>query len=168
MRIRGFAGVLIAATVACRSGTPATDVAVAQLLRSSDRLAVYNAGAKAYRAEAYPKARRLWRHAAELGDHEAASNLGFLLYYGLGGVTDSAEAAAYWRRAMAQGDAEAHRHVAQAILDGDLRLGQVEEAYGHALAAQRRASRPNELVGAQVARDAEQLANGPKGDLSEE
>lgn len=159
---------MIVAGLACSSDRAGTDVKVAQLLLSSDRVAVYDAGVAAYRRKEYSTARRLWRRAAELGDHEAASNVGFLLYHGLGGEADSTAAIAFWRRAMAQGDAEAHRHVAQAIQDGDLRLGQVEEAYGHALAAERLASRPDEVAGAGVARDAEELANRLKAELSPE
>src|SRR5437763_5595580 len=137
MRIRTLGIVLVVTGVACSSDRAAADTKVAQLLRSSDRMAVYDAGVVAYRRKEYPAARRLWRHAAELGDHDAASNLGFLLYYGRGGEADSIAAIAFWRRAMAQGDAEAHRHVAQAILDGEKRLGGLQDAYGHALAAQR-------------------------------
>jgi TPR repeat protein len=139
---------------------------MARLLRSTDRVAVYDAGVKAYRAKTYPQARRLWQRAAQLGDHDAESNLGFLFYYGLCGAADSVAARAFWKQAMAQGIAEAHRHVAQAILDGDLRLGSIEDAYGHARAAEQLASRPGDLDGRAVARDADELAMRIKPRLS--
>ena len=58
---------------------------------------------------------------------------------------------------MALGDAEAHRHVAQAIVDGDARLGSETEAYGHALAARALALRGSEVAGEGVAEDADVL-----------
>jgi TPR repeat protein len=93
------------------------------LLHSTDAVAVYDAGVDRYRDKDYASARLLWRHAAGLGGREAASNMGFLLYYGLGGAPDSAEAGRFWRAAAKRGDPEAHRHLAQAIWDGDRRLG---------------------------------------------
>jgi TPR repeat protein len=127
MRIASALFLLLVA-IGCRRNERQPTGSIAALLHSKDRVAVYDAGVDAYQRKEYGMARELWRHAAELGDHNAASNLGFLLYYGLGGVADSAKAVAYWRTAMAQGDAEAHRHVAQAIQDGDVRLGSEAEA----------------------------------------
>jgi TPR repeat protein len=148
---------LIAAVVACRraESTPASDLGA--LLRSTDRVAVYDAGVAAYRAKDYAVARRLWERASELGDREAAANVGYLLYHGFGGPPDSAGALRRWREAMRAGDAEAHRHVADAALNGDARFGTVLDAYAHAVAADLLARRPGELGGESVAADARRI-----------
>ena len=157
IRIRASTLLLLFVALSCRhSGGHAADT-VAVLLQSRDRVAVYDAGVEAYQRKEYGTARKLWQRAAELGDHNAASNLGFLLYYGLGGAADSVQGIAYWQQAMARGDAEAHRHVAQAIIDGDRSLGSEPEAYGHALAARALALRDSEIAGDGVARDADTL-----------
>jgi len=123
-------------------------------------------GCSGVSSEEFSEARQLWRRAADLGDHSAASNIGFLLYYGYGGPADSAGARAYWTRAVAQGDAEAHRHIADAILDGDAYLGTDAEAYGHALAASHLARLPGELEGRGVAADANRLVRKLQSRLS--
>ena len=145
--------VLLFASACGRDDRPTAE-SVDAVLHSRDRVAVYDAGVDAYRRKDYGVARELWQRALALGDHNAASNLGFLFYYGLGGAADSARGIAYWRAAMARGDAEAHRHVAQAIVDGDARLGSETEAYGHALAARALALRGPEIAGEGVAADA--------------
>jgi TPR repeat protein len=157
LRIQASTFFLILLTFGCQRKDGAATDSVALLLHSRDRIAVYDAGVDAYRRKEYRTARELWQRALELGDHNAASNLGFLFYYGLGGAADSSRGIAYWQQAMAQGDAEAHRHVAQAIVDGDRRLGSTIEAYGHAVAARALALRASELDGKGVAQDAEIL-----------
>jgi TPR repeat protein len=142
---------------ACGSPREANTDSVAVTLLSSDTETVYNAGVDAYRAKRFALARALWRRAADLRVHRAESNLGFLLYYGYGGPADSGLAAEYWRRAMTAHDAEAHRHVAEAILQGDARLGSLVDAYGHAIAARTLAKRAGQEGDEQVARDAQRL-----------
>ena len=138
------------------SCAPAAD-SLDKLLQSDDRAAVYNAGVEAYRAERYAVARQLWQRAVDLGSHEAASNLGFLVYHGYGGPPDSLAGAAHWQQAMTRRNAEAHRHVAQAILDGDERLGTLAEAYSHAVAALALARGPRAVDSDGIDRDAQQL-----------
>ena len=146
-------------------GVPVNDSAVTKALQSTDTVTVYNAGVEAYRAKQYEKARALWRHAADLGDHTAESNLGFLLYHGYGGPPDSGLATEYWRRAMIAQDAEAHRHVAEAILGGDVHLGTAVDAFSHALASSTIASHPGQLAGDQVGRDAKRLVDSLSASL---
>ena len=150
-------GVLAMTGIGCGRRSASTDASLATVLQSTDSEAVYNAGVAAYRRKQFETARAVWRHAADLRDHTAESNLGFLLYYGHGGPPDSALAAEYWRRAMVAGDAEAHRHVAEAILAGDTRFGTSSDALSHALAASTIAARPGQLAGDQVRRDAKRL-----------
>lgn len=142
-------------SLACRKHAPAAEVEAA--LRSTDTVAVYNAGVDAYRARDFALARVLWRHAADLGAHEAETNLGFLMYYGYGGPADTAQAIAYWQSAMAHLDAAAHHQMAQAILAGNDRLGSDLEAYSHLAAARILAQRPNQLAADLIVRDADQL-----------
>lgn len=154
--VRTRAVLFALATGACVGGHDRPSV-LDTLLVSTDSVAVYDAGVEAYRAKRFEVARALWRRAADLHDHAAESNLGFLLYYGHGGPPDSALAAEYWRRAMQGRAAEAHRHVAQAILDGDLRFGQSIDAVSHAVAANAIARRDGQFAGEVVAREATQL-----------
>ena len=166
VRIQASALLLLLFAPSCWRNDDRSADSTAVLLHSTDRVAVYDAGVDAYRRKEYAAARELWQHAVELGDHNAASNLGFLLYHGWGGAPDSVRAIAYWQAAMAQGDAEAHRHVAQAIMDGDRRLGSESEAYAHALAARVLAPREPEVAGAEVAHDADELVNRIRSRLS--
>lgn len=147
---------LAALAVSChRSRTTTYDVEA--LLHSRDTVAIYDAGVDAYRAAQFDDARRLWSRTADLGGHEAESNLGFLLYYGYGGAADTGAALQYWQRAMAHLNAEAHHHVAQAIIDGNARLGSDIEAYSHLVAARLLAARPGALEGKAILRDANAL-----------
>jgi hypothetical protein len=156
MRLPTLAQLASVVLFACAPSTDGPDH-VELLLQSTDRVAIYDAGVRAFRTRNFVNARALWRRAADLGDHSAASNLGYLLYNGHGGPADSAEARTYWTRAIEQGDAEAHRHVADAILDGDRHLGDTVDAYAHALAARQLAQLPGELDGRGVAADANRL-----------
>jgi hypothetical protein len=143
--------------LACARAEPAPSTSDAALMRSGDPAAVHDGGVAAYRAKDYARARRLWRRAADLGDPDAASNLGFLLYHGWGGPADSAGAEALWRGAMARGQAEAHRHAADAGAAGDGRFGGPADAYAHAVAAEVLALRPGARPDSGVARDAREL-----------
>ena len=151
-------GLLFFAAVTCSQSRGHSSDRIDSLVASTDSVAIYNAGVEAFVAKDYADARVLWRRALELGVPQTRSNLGYLLYYGLGGSADSANGIRLWREAMNEGDAEAHRHVAQAILDGNAELGTLVDAYGHALAARELAKRPVEYAGDQVARDADKLA----------
>lgn len=165
VRIAHILLVCIVLAACGRGGAQAADGTDALLL-SSDRVAVYNAGVDAYRAKRYDVARRLWRRASDLGDRDAPSNLGFLFYHGLGGPPDSAVGRLFWREAMANGQDEAHRHVAQAILDGDTTLGTLADAYSHAVAARRLADGPEALKRSGVGRDAAELLAQLRGRLA--
>ena len=147
---------LVLLTLGCNRGRE-DNASPERLLQSTDATAIYDAGVEHYQAEDYAAARRLWRRAADLGTREAASNLGYLLYYGFGGAPDSAEGGRFWQAAAAQGDAEAHRHLAQAIWNGDHRLGSEVNGYAHALAAHHLGRHTSQLDGNAVADDAEPL-----------
>ena len=83
-----------------------------------------------------------------------------------GGPPDSGAGRLLWREAMGKREAESHRHVAQAILDGDRELGTLAEAYAHAVAARALAREPGELNGAGVERDAGEVLRRLRGRLS--
>ncbi len=80
MRVTALTGFVVLTIAGCDRARPPDARDADRLLRSSDRIAVYDAGVAAYRAKDYALARR------------------------------------FWRQAMTGGNAEAHRHVAQAIL----------------------------------------------------
>ena len=61
------------------------------------------------KAERAAQAERERRAKAEQGDANAQYNLGFMYYYGQGVNKDKAEAAKWYRKAAAQGDADAKR-----------------------------------------------------------
>ena len=165
MRPGRCTGSFVLLALGCHS--PSTSEAkLERLLTSTDAVAVYDAGVERYQVNDYAAARRLWRRAAELGGREAASNLGYLLYYGHGGSPDSVEAGRFWRAAAARGDAEAHRHLAQAIWDGDLRLGSEADGYAHALAAEHLARHTAQLEAEAVANDAAAVVGRFRGKLS--
>lgn len=164
---RQLAVALLLASVACATtGTSFGEQQHAALLRSTDRVALYDAGVDAFRTQRHAAARALWRRAADLGHREAASNLGFLLYHGFGGPPDSASARALWNRAMKANTAEAHLHVARAILNGDRVLGTLAEGCSHAVAAGALSRTPDQLAGSAVALDATALVATCRGLLT--
>jgi TPR repeat protein len=79
----------------------------------------YNLGVAAYRMKDYASARQHWTKAIkEDGDTTARNNLGYLLYYGLGGDADKARAISLWTQAAQTGDRESQWHLGQAFEDG--------------------------------------------------
>lgn len=154
--MRRLATVAAALFASCRGGDRAA-AASDSLLHSTDSVAVYDAGVEAFKRKDYASARRFWKHAMELGDHNAESNLGYLLYYGLGGEADSLIGADLWRDAARRGDAEAHVHLARVIADGDAGAGTMLEAYSHAVAAEILAAQSRDDADAAVGRDASAL-----------
>jgi TPR repeat protein len=164
LRNQMLCGLLILTQTGCasRRSAPVDSTAI---LTSIDRVAVYDAGVDAFRAKRYDLARRYWKRAIELGDRDASSNLGYLLYYGFGGAPDSAAGRHYWQQAMAQRQPESHRHVAQAIVDGDRTLGDLSDAFSHAVAAKGLANAAGTRDAA-VARDADALISKLQPQLS--
>ncbi|HEX5737881.1 MAG TPA: hypothetical protein VFY22_05175 [Hydrogenophaga sp.] len=78
----------------------------------------YNKGVEAYRAKDYTSARQHWAMALPLGHSSAENNLGYLLYYGLGGDAEQERAVALWRKAAFAGHSEAQWHLGHAYQDG--------------------------------------------------
>ena len=79
----------------------------------------YNLGVNAYQAKNYVVAREQWSKAIEAGDTSALNNLGYLLYFGLGGTPDSTRAVALWKRAATAGHSEAQWHLGYAYETGN-------------------------------------------------
>lgn len=79
----------------------------------------YNRGVSAYRSKNYAAAREHWAKAIAV-EHErsAKNNLGYLLYYGLGGEADINQAISLWTQAAEAGDRESQWHLGQAAEDG--------------------------------------------------
>jgi TPR repeat protein len=78
----------------------------------------YNRGVEAYRVNDYAKARVHWTNASVAGDPSAENNLGYLLYYGLGGDADASRAVLLWEKAAYAGHPEAQWHLGHAFEDG--------------------------------------------------
>lgn len=89
----------------------------------------YNMGVFAYRTHDYAGARHQWRRAVEEGEVAALNNLGYLLYEGLGGEPDQAQAVALWRQAALLQHSEAQWHLGQAFEDGTGIPRNLVEAY---------------------------------------
>jgi len=89
----------------------------------------YNRGVDAYRAKDYESARALWAPEVAKGNASAENNLGYLLYYGLGGPSDQARAVSLWRKSALAGHPEAQWHLGVAYADGEALVRSTVEAY---------------------------------------
>jgi TPR repeat protein len=89
----------------------------------------YNRGVDAYRAKDYESARALWSIEVAKGNVHAENNLGYLLYYGLGGEADKQRGVALWRKAAEAGMAESQWHLASAFHDGEAMPKDLSESY---------------------------------------
>ena len=97
---------------------------------SSPVESAYNLGVHAFQAKDYREARTQWSKAIDGGDILALNNLGYLLYYGLGGKSDQTRASELWRRAAMQGNSESQWHLGTAYESGE----GVEQSYVEAYA----------------------------------
>jgi TPR repeat protein len=79
----------------------------------------YNRGVEAYRTKDYASARQHWaKSIVEEHERAANNNLGYLLYNGLGGEADIAQAIVLWTQAAESGERESQWHLGQAFEDG--------------------------------------------------
>jgi TPR repeat protein len=90
----------------------------------------YNLGVRAYRVKDYASARQHWAKAV-VEEHEIAAynNLGYLLYYGLGGPENTNQAVSLWIQAAQRGERESQWHLGKAFEDGKGREQNFIEAY---------------------------------------
>jgi hypothetical protein len=122
---------------------------------AAQKASEYDLGVQAYRIKDYASARRHWANAiVEEHERAAKNNLGYLLYFGLGGETDIDQAISLWREAAESGDRESQWHLGQATEDGK----GVEQSFIKAYAWYRCASTDSppatDELDIQVARDA--------------
>ena len=89
----------------------------------------YNRGVDAYRVKDYAAARLHWSKAVEEREVSALNNLGYLLYYGLGGSTDEGRAIQLWTRAAELGHSESQWHLGRAFEDGTGTTQNLPQAY---------------------------------------
>jgi len=79
----------------------------------------YNKGVAAWRVKDYAEARKQWAASlAEGGPDEAFNNLGYLLFYGLGGDADQEKAVELWRKDAILSVSEAQVHLGRAYATG--------------------------------------------------
>ena len=78
----------------------------------------YNRGVDAFRNQDYALARDYWAKAAQAHDSSALNNLGYLLFYGLGGSADTVHAVQLWQEAAVAGHSEAQWHLGHALERG--------------------------------------------------
>ncbi len=105
----------------------------------------YNQGVEAWRAKNYAEAREQWsRSLAEGGPDEALNNLGYLLYYGMGGVAQPEKAVELWRKGAALGVSEAQWHLGTAYEEGKGVAASPVQAFAWYLCAAATASQANE------------------------
>ena len=101
----------------------------------------YNQGVDAYRVKDYAAARLHWSKAVEERELSALNNLGYLLYYGLGGSTDEGRAVQLWTRAAELGHSESQWHLGRAFEDGTGPTQNLPQAYAVLLRTLRRGVR---------------------------
>jgi TPR repeat protein len=89
----------------------------------------YNQGVEAYRVKDYAAARLHWSKAVEERELSALNNLGYLLYYGLGGNADEARAVQLWTQAAELGHSESQWHLGRAYEDGTGTTHNLPQAY---------------------------------------
>ncbi len=78
----------------------------------------YNQGVESFRTRDYSNARAHWTAATEQNVRAAYNNLGYLLYFGLGGTAEPERAVWLWTVAAKNGDREAQWHLALAFEEG--------------------------------------------------
>lgn len=78
----------------------------------------YNQGVISFREKDYSNARLHWTRATAENVRAAYNNLGYLLYFGLGGATEPEKAVSLWTIAARNGDREAQWHLALAFEEG--------------------------------------------------
>jgi len=129
----------------------------------------YDLGVEAYRAEDYALARKHWAKAVEEGERRALNNLGYLLYYALGGPPDRPRAISLWRRGARLGHSEAQRHLGRAYEDGtDLSRNFVEAFawYRCAIASAEAAPEHEKALESSIAADATKSLESLKARLT--
>jgi len=118
----------------------------------------YNQGVTAYRSKNYADARLHWSRAVDEGEVYALNNLGYLLYYGLGGEADHKRAVALWKKGALAGHSEAQWHLGRAFEDGKGVRQDHTRAYAWyrcALASARAAAKQDPEAESVIARDVE-------------
>jgi TPR repeat protein len=118
----------------------------------------YNKGVSAYLAKNYAEARLHWSRATEEGEVYALNNLGYLLYYGLGGEADPKRAVSLWRKGALAGHSEAQWHLGKAFEDGKGVAKSYTRAYAWyrcALASAQAAAKQDPKVENKIAQDVE-------------
>jgi len=117
----------------------------------------YNKGVDAYRLKDYASARAHWTTAAASGNASAENNLGYLLFYGLGGAEDSETAIQLWRKAAEGGHSESQWHLGEAYRLGKAVPQSNVEAYAWyrcAVASAEAATGEDRRVEQEIANDA--------------
>jgi hypothetical protein len=89
----------------------------------------YNLGVDAYRSKDYTSARQHWTSAVGQGETAAMNNLGYLLFFGMGGAPDQARAVSLWTTAARDGQSESQWHLAVALERGEGAGRDLVEAY---------------------------------------
>ncbi len=120
---------------------------------------LYNDGVEAYRAKNYQLARELWAKAVLDGEPSARNNLGFLLYYGLGGEPDLARAIVLWKESATYGHSESQWHLGVAYEEGkgvDKNLVEAYAWYRFSIASAEAPREGDEKAEVEIATDAYQ------------
>ena len=116
----------------------------------------YNQGVNAYRVKDYVSARLHWAKAVEEHELSALNNLGYLLYYGLGGNADESRAVQLWTQAAELGHSESQWHLGYAYQDGTGTAQDLSRAYAwyRCAVANAQAGSDNRDAEDQIAQDA--------------
>ena len=91
--------------------------------------AAYSRGVDAYQARDYARARIAFSAAVKQNETAAFNDLGFLMFYGMGGKKDTKGAVALWRKAASRGHTEAQRQLGSAYEAGEGTSRSLVQAY---------------------------------------
>lgn len=104
-------------------------LALAGCMKAAATGSAYNLGVQAYRIKDYASARQYWARAIDEHEIKAYNNLGYLLYYGLGGPQEVARAVSLWTEAAQAGERESQWHLGTVFETGKGRPKDLVEAY---------------------------------------
>ncbi|CAN5233969.1 hypothetical protein BH10PSE17_BH10PSE17_17650 [soil metagenome] len=115
----------------CRASdlAPSPPVPIAIPLPPLAPAEAYQKGVEAYVAKDFTEARAQWSTVVADDTADADNNLGYLLYYGLGGPRDYRRAVQLWRRAAMAGQPESQMHMGDAFQDGKALAKDPVQAY---------------------------------------
>ena len=132
--LKGIAAVIITITIAAgncfaaetKTGTQQNNQGKTSYSESAEKN--YNLAVKYYDEKNYAEAAKFYKKAAEQGDSDAQTDLGYIYFHGKGIPQDYSEAAKWFRKAANQGNAKAQTNLGIMYENGQGVKQEYEEA----------------------------------------